>query len=82
MSEEPVIATPAKKPPPSSSLAAQDIADQFAVSESATMYLATALDDATRQALLTDQGLHSELCYVRGADAVRKANHDEIVAII
>jgi hypothetical protein len=73
---------PAKQPPPSSSLAAQDIADQFAVSQSATMYLDQALDDTTRQALLHDQHLHSELCFVRAADAVRKATDEELAAAV
>src|SRR5438034_550974 len=57
---------------------AQDVADQLAASESATVYLAVALDDATREALLVEHQLHSELDAVRGVDAVRKATDEEI----
>lgn len=56
----------------------QDVADLLAASESATVYLAVALDDATREALLVEQQLHSELDAVRGVDAVRKATDEEI----
>ena len=56
----------------------QAIADAVDASESATLFLDQALDDAARKALLDDYQLHSELDSVRGVDAVRDATDEEI----
>ena len=71
-------AEPRKAP---SKPSAQDIADRFDSATSATIFLDTELDDATRKTLLDEFQLFAELDAPRGVDSVREATDEELATL-